>query len=62
MEVQCPQEMHVARGLQGQCRLGHPHAQFWSYVLDAATTQNEAHAAWPGLPMPAEASPRDLNG
>lgn len=54
--------MHVARGLQGQCRLGHPHAQFWSYVLDAATTQNEAHAAWPGLPMPAEASPRDLNG
>lgn len=50
----------MARGVQGQYHLGRPHAQLGLYVLDAVTTQNEVHAAWPSILGPVETSPGDL--
>lgn len=51
-----------ARSLKGAgtVHLGHPHAQFWPYALETATTQNKASSAWP--PRPAEPSPGDHIG
>ena len=34
----------------GTVHLSHPHAQFWPYALDTATTQNKASSAWPPRP------------
>lgn len=54
-----PPGMQMAHGVQGQCHLSRPRAQFGLYVLDALTTQNEVHAAWPSILGPVETSPGD---